>query len=75
MNNTIQLKSIVGLVPIIAPGPYDYLSEWVVQIDDQRIRIESSNRVLAYLKAKLLYPSAKHIRVIKQIKKRNYPYI
>ena len=69
MNNTIQLKSI------IAPGPLDYLSEWVVQIDDQTIRIESSNRVFAYLKAKLLYPSAKHIRVIKQIKKRNYPFI
>ena len=69
MTNTIQLKSI------IAPGPFDYLSEWVVQIDDQTIRVESSNRVFAYLKAKLLYPSAKHIRVLKQIKKRNYPFI
>jgi hypothetical protein len=46
------------------------MSQWLVQIDDQTIRVESSNRVVAYLKARLLFPSAKCIRVVKQVKKR-----
>jgi hypothetical protein len=47
------------------------MSQWLVQIDDQTIRIESSNRVVAHLKARLLFPSAKRIRVMKQVKKRD----
>lgn len=48
------------------------MPQWLVQIDDQTIRIESSNRVVAHLKARLLFPSAKHIRVVKQMKKREH---
>jgi hypothetical protein len=46
------------------------MPQWLVQIDDQTIRIESSNRVVAHLKARLLFPSAQRIRVVKQVKKR-----
>lgn len=55
---------------IICRVPSCTMSQWLVQIDDQTIRVESSNRVVAYLKARLLFPSAKRIRVVKQVKKR-----
>ena len=50
--------------PRFADGSVDYNA-------DQTIRIESSNRVVAHLKARLLFPSAKRIRVVKQVKKRD----
>ena len=66
----IQPNLVDGAVPIICRIPSYSMSQWLVQIDDQAIRIESSNRVVAHLKARLLFPSAKRIRVVKQVKKR-----
>lgn len=67
----IRPTTVGGAVPIICPVPSYTMSQWLVQIDDQTIRVESSNRVVAYLKARLLFPSAKRIRVVKQVKKRD----
>ena len=66
----IRPRIVEGAVSIICPVPSYTMSQWLVQIDDQTIRIESSNRMVAYLKARLLFPSAKRIRVVKQVKKR-----
>ena len=66
----IRPRIVDGAVPIICRVPSYSMSQWLVQIDDQTIRIESSNRVVAHLKARLLFPSAKRIRVVKQVKKR-----
>ena len=66
----IRSRIVDGAVPIICRVPSYSMSQWLAQIDDQTIRIESSNRVVAYLKARLLFPSAKRIRVVKQVKKR-----
>ncbi len=66
----IQPNLVDGVVPIICRIPSYSMPQWLVQIDDQTIRVESSNRVVAYLKARLLFPSAKRIRVVKQVKKR-----
>ena len=66
----IQPNLIDDGAAIICRIPSYSMSQWLVQIDDQNIRVESSNRVVAYLKARLLYPSAKRIRVVKQVKKR-----
>ena len=65
----ISPRFVDGAVPIICRVPSYTMPQWLVQIDDQTIRIESSNRVVAYMKARLLFPSAKHIRVVKQVKK------
>lgn len=67
----IQPNLVDRAVPIICRIPSYSMSQWLVQIDDQTIRIESSNRVVAHLKARLLFPSAKRIRVVKQVKKRD----
>ena len=66
----IRPRIVGGAVPIICPVPSYTMSQWLVQIDDQTIRVEASNRVVAYLKARLLFPSAKSIRVVKRVKKR-----
>jgi hypothetical protein len=67
----IQPNLVDGAVLIICRIPSYSMPQWLVQIDDQTIRIESSNRVVAHLKARLLFPSAKRIRVVKQVKKRD----
>lgn len=66
----IRPRLVDGAVPIICRVPSYTMPQWLVQIDDQTIRIESSNRVVAHLKARLLFPSAQRIRVVKQVKKR-----
>ncbi len=66
----IKPRFVEGTASIICRVPSYSMSQWLVQIDDQTVRVESSNRILAYLKARLLFPSAKHIRVVKQVKKR-----
>jgi len=67
----IKPRFVEGTASIICRVPNYSMSQWLVQIDDQTIRIESSNRVVAHLKARLLFPSAKRIRVVKQVKKRD----
>lgn len=67
----IRPRLVDGAVPIICRVPSYTMPQWLVQIDDQTIRIESSNRVVAHLKARLLFPSAQRIRVVKQVKKRD----
>lgn len=67
----IRPRLVDGVVPIICRVPSYTMPQWLVQIDDQTIRIESSNRVVAHLKARLLFPSAQRIRVVKQVKKRD----
>lgn len=66
----IRPRLVDGAVPIICRVPSYTMPQWLVQIDDQTIRIESTNRVVAHLKARLLFPSAQRIRVVKQVKKR-----
>lgn len=71
MDMTIIQPNLIGEgASIICRVPSYSMPQWLVQIDDQTIRIESSNRVVAHLKARLLFPSAKRIRVVKQVKKR-----
>lgn len=67
----IRPRLVDGAVPIICRVPSYTMPQWLVQIDDQTIRIESTNRVVAHLKARLLFPSAQRIRVVKQVKKRD----
>lgn len=63
----IRPRLVDGAVPIICRVPSYTMPQWLVQIDDQTIRIESTNRVVAHLKARLLFPSAQRIRVVKQV--------
>lgn len=56
--------------PTCDPIPMPFYNEWEVQVDDKTVRITASNRLIAYVKAKIKYPDAKRIRVVKQLKMR-----
>ena len=72
MDMTIIQPNLVEVgTSIICRVPSYSMPQWLVQIDDQTIRVESSNRVMAHLKARLLFPSAKRIRVVRQVKMRD----
>jgi hypothetical protein len=50
--------------------PMPCYNEWEVQVDGKTVRITGANRLIAYVKAKIKYPDAKRIRVVKQLKMR-----
>ena len=54
--------------PTCDPIPMPFYNEWEVQVDDETVRITGANRLIAYVKARMKYPDAKRIRVIKQLK-------
>ena len=59
-------------VIFVDPLPIPHLYVWEVTVDNKTIHIEASNRVFAYLRARIKYPHAKHIRVIKLLKTNRY---
>ena len=52
----------------VDPCPMPSYNVWEVKIDGKTIKIMAPNRVFAYLKAKVKYPKAKSIRVVKRLK-------
>lgn len=56
--------------PTCDPIPMPFYNEWEVQVDGKTVRITGANRLIAYVKAKIKYPDAKRIRVVKQLKMR-----
>ena len=66
------LSKLIGWSIIIDPLPIPHLYVWEVKVDNKTIHIEAINRVFAYLKARIKYPQAKHIRVIKLLKTNRY---
>ncbi len=71
MKQKLLLKLIDWSI-IIAPLPIPHLYVWEVAVDNKTIRVEASNRVFAYLRARIKYPRAKHIRVVKLLKTNRY---
>lgn len=59
-------------VIFVDPCPIPHLYVWEVTVDNKTIHIEASNRVFAYLRVRIKYPHAKHIRVIKLLKTNRY---
>ena len=57
-------------VIFVDPCPMPFYNEWEVQVDGKTVRITGANRLIAYVKAKIKYPDAKRIRVVKQLKMR-----
>ena len=57
---------------MIDPLPIPHLYVWEVTVDNKTIHIEANNRVVAYLRARIKYPHAKHIRVVKLLKTNRY---
>ena len=58
----IEWTVLIDLFPML------FHNVWEVKVDGRSIKIEASNRVFAYLKAKMKYPKAKNIRVVKRLK-------
>ena len=63
-----KLKEWLQETPTCDPIPMPFYNEWEVQVDDETVRITGANRLIAYVKARMKYPDAKRIRVIKQLK-------
>ncbi len=71
MKQKIMSKLIEWSI-IIDPLPIPHLYVWEVKVDNKSIHIEAINRVFAYLRARIRYPQAKHIRVIKLLNTNRY---
>ena len=54
------------------PCPIPNLYVWEVRVDNKTVHIEASNRMFAFLKARIKYRHAKHIRVVKLLKTNRY---
>ena len=52
--------------PTCDPIPV-FVHEWKVDVDGRVIKIWSTNRILARFQARIRYPKAKRIRVIKRV--------
>jgi len=57
---------------LVDPCPMPFYNIWDVNVDGKTIKIVASNRVFAYLKAKVKYPKAKYIQVVKRLKPNYY---
>ena len=62
------IANLIEWTVLIDPFPMPFYNVWEVKIDGKTIKIVASNRVFAYLKAKVKYPKAKNIRVVKRLK-------
>ena len=58
------IKWIVLMDPFLMP----FHNVWEVMVDGKNIKIWASNKVLAYLKAKVKYSKTKSIQVVKRLK-------
>ena len=66
------LEKLIEWTVLIDPFPMLFYNVWEVKVDGKTIKIVASNRVFAYLKAKVKYPKAKDIRVVKRLKPKYY---
>ena len=62
------LEKLIEWTVLIDSFPMPFYNVWEVKVDGKIIKIEASNRVFAYIKAKVKYPKAKSIRVVKRLK-------
>jgi hypothetical protein len=63
LEKLIERLIIVSLPTPTVPTP----SIWIIEVDGNKVYIESTNKITAYIKAKRKFPSAKKIRVIKRL--------
>lgn len=59
----VEWLIIVSLPTPTVPTP----SIWIIEVDGNKVYIESTNKITAYIKAKRNFPKAKKIRVIKRL--------
>ena len=59
----VEWLIIVSLPTPTVPTP----SIWIIEVDGNKVYIESTNRITAYIKVKRKFPKAKKIRVIKRL--------
>lgn len=66
------IANLIEWTVLIDPFPMPFYNVWEVKVDGKTIKIMASNRVFDYLKAKVKYPKAKSIRVVKRLKSKYY---
>jgi hypothetical protein len=59
-------------VIFVDPCPMPFYNVWEVKVDGKVIKIVAANRVLAYIIARVKYPGAKRIQVVKLLKTNRY---
>lgn len=63
LEKLIERLIIVSLPTPTVPTP----SIWIIEVDGNKVYIESTNKITAYIKAMRKFPKAKKIRVIKRL--------
>lgn len=43
-------------------------SIWIIEVDGNKVYIESTNKITAYIKAKRKFPKVKSVKVVKRLK-------
>ena len=59
-------------VIFVDPYPMPFSNVWEVKVDKKVIKIVAANRVIAYIIARVKYPRAKRIRIVKLLKSNRY---
>ena len=68
MKQKLIQKLVEWLIIVSIPTPtVPTPSIWIIEVDGNKVYIESTNKTTAYIKAKRKFPKAKKIRVIKRL--------
>ena len=59
-------------VIFVDPCPMPFYNVWEVKVDGKVIKLVAANRMLAYIIARVKYPRAKRIQVVKLLKTNRY---
>ena len=69
MKQKLIQKLVEWLIIVCIPTPtVPTPSIWIIEVDGNKVYIESMNRITAYIKAKRKFPKAKSVKVVKRLK-------
>ncbi len=68
MKQKLIQKLVEWLIIVSIPTPtVPTPSIWIVKVDGEKVYIESTNRLTAYIKAMRKFPKAKSVKVVKRL--------
>ena len=68
MKQKLIQKIMEWLIIVTLPTPtVPTPSIWIIEVDGNKVYIESMNRITAYIKAKRKFPKAQSVKVVKRL--------
>lgn len=68
MKQKLIQKLVEWLIILSLPTPtVPTPSIWIIEVDGNKVYIESMNRITAYIKAMRKFPKAKSVKVVKRL--------